>query len=164
MAARTNTPAAGPVVPKDPQALLEAYPGLVMAIPLAEGGDGSEMVADILAAESWEQLNGDEGSLPNARAVKGRELKVHGITRHESTEEGGIGWYLVIESTDIHTGELVRWQTSSMMVMAKLVKLSQLRCYPALVKISEAEKATKAGRKPLDMAVLSATPGGTPGY
>jgi hypothetical protein len=44
------------------------------------------------------------------------------------------------------------------------VKLSQLRCYPAVVKISEADKATKNGRKPLDMAVLAANPGGTPGY
>ena len=164
MSGNRTKPTTGTVDTKDPKALLEAYPGLVMAIPLAEGGDGSEMVARVLAAESWEDLNDDEGALPNARAVKGKKLKCHGITRHESTEEGGIGWYLVIESTDVDTGELIRWQTSSMMVMSKLVKLSQLSCYPALVQVSEAESATKAGRKPLDMRVLSATPGGTPGY
>jgi hypothetical protein len=159
---RTTEAAVRPVTPEQAASV---YPELVLTIPPAEAGNADGMLADILNAESWEDLNAEAGKLPKAELMIGRTLKVTNLVRHESTEEGGIGYYLVIDAVDIATGEAIKWQTSAMSIMAKLAKLSQLRCYPVLVKVTKAEKATKNGRFPLDITIEGATPGtGTPGY
>lgn len=148
-----------------PETASSIYPELVLTIPPANAGNADGILADILNAESWEDLNAETAKLPKAELMIGKTLKVTHLARHESTEEGGIGYYLVIDSVDIATGEAIKWQTSAMSIMAKLAKLSQLRCYPVLVKVTKAEKATRGGRWPLDITIEGATPGvGTPGY
>jgi len=159
---RNNSNTSTVEVPRTRESALAEFPEMVLAIPAAEDSDGSEIVADILMATTWEDLAEEQGSLPNARAVAGRQLRVHKVERRESTEAGGLGWYLVIDSTDPDTGEMVKWQTSAMSVMAKLVKLHQL-CgkdgrLDALVETREAERTTKAGRKPIDLLIHACTP------
>lgn len=157
---RNNTVTAPAAPVRTRESALAEFPELVMAVPVAEDSDGSGIIADILMADTWEELNDDQGSLPNARAMIGRQVRVHKLERRESTESGGLGWYLVIDSTDPDTGEMVKWQTSAMSVLAKLVKLHQLTGkggrLDALVEVTEADRDTKAGRRPLDLIIHGA--------
>ena len=159
---RNNTAAAPAAPVRTRESALAEFPEMVLAVPAAEDSDGSGIIADILMATSWEDLNNDQGALPNARAMLGKRVRVHRLERRESTEQGGIGWYLVITASDPKTGEQIMWQTSAMSVMAKLVKLHQLAGadgqVDALVEVTEADRDTRAGRRPLDLTIHACSP------
>lgn len=143
------------VLPAD---IMATYMEMLNAIPSFEGDGGASMVAGILNAEKWEDLQDDASSLPNAKAMVGKELRIDhdGILSMESDQafDDGTGIYLIIRSVDLDSGEVVVWQTSAMTVKAKLVKLFKLGG-SYVIQLSEAKKATKAGFYPINCNVLS---------
>lgn len=152
MAPRTIDTTTGEVqVPVTRDSALAGYGALIMAIPEAEASDGSEMIADILMATTWEQLN-EDSKLPSFDDLAPMTFRVNDITRAPSDIAGGLGWYLLV---DCHTAERgdFKVQTSSGVPMAKLIKLYFMGAFPASVSISRAEKATRNGMHPLNLTV-----------
>lgn len=137
--------------------------GLMEAIPFGDD-DGFGMVQTILDATDWEDFAHDSSKLPKASEVANTKLRVREITRRESTIENGddsgldLPWYLVIDSTDIETGNRVLWQTSAATVVAKLIKLHNMGKLPAVVETRLADKVTKRGFRPVNLSVHSVTP------
>jgi hypothetical protein len=133
------------------------------SVPFADDGDGYGMVSAILDADNWQDFASDSSTLPKASAVAGRDLRVREIVRRESDIEDGsdsgldLPWYIVIDSTDVNTGDQVMWQTSAATVITKLVKLHSMGKLPAVVRTSEAAKKTKRGFTPVNLSVLSVT-------
>ena len=140
--------------------VMAKYETMILTIPEGGDADGFGLIADVINAKSWDDLNGD-GKLQKAEDVAGCEIKVLSLTRHRSEIEGGMPWYLIARYVDTATGEVGSFNTSAGVVMAKLVSLHCLRVLPALVKIEKATKATRGGFFPLDMVVLAATPPGS---
>lgn len=159
MAARDKDQAVA--VPRTADRALAEYPGMVTSVPEAEfDPDGSGIIADILLATSWEQLNESQTSLPDSRSLNGRTVFVTGIGRMTSDMEGGIGYYLIVDYADPATGEARKFQTSAGSVMAKLVKLHHFVqagaiAWPVEVKLVQATKPTRGGFYPMDLEVVS---------
>lgn len=136
---------------------------LLEGIPFADDGDGFGMVAAILDANTVDDLMADTGKLPKAADVAGRDLKVREITRRESDIADGddsslnLPWYVLVDSTDIATGERVLWQTSAATVITKLAKLHEMNLLPAIVSTSLADKTTKRGYRPVNLTIKSVT-------
>jgi hypothetical protein len=162
--ATSRKPKPEAAVARTREQIIAEYPEMIFAIPEAQADDGSGIIAQALGASSWQALNDESESLPNAEDMIGKEITIETLERRQSDLESGLGWYLVVGSTIVTTGEYVQWQTSSGSVMAKLVKLSQLQVLPATVKVYRVDKATKAGFHPLDLRVLDATEPGGRGY
>lgn len=141
------------------ESVLAAFIEQLMTIP-APDGDGWGMIGTILESESWEDLQDEASKLPNAREVAGKQLKVNNIERLESTieNEDGLPYYLLIDSTDVTTGERVMWQTSARSVTAKLVRLFIHGVLPAVVETRVSTTATKAGFFPVNLIVHAVTP------
>ena len=162
--APSKSKAAPTAVAKTREQIIAEYPEMIFAIPEAAADDGSGIIAQALGATTWQGLNEESESLPNAEDMIGVEQIIETLERRQSDLDSGLGWYLVVGATNVVTGEYVQWQTSSGSVMAKLVKLSQLSVLPATVKVYRVDKKTKAGFYPLDLRVLDATDNGGRGY
>lgn len=152
MSAAQHTDGGGEVVvPVTRERALAQYPEMVTMIPEAEVSDGSEMVADVLMATSWEQLN-DEAKLPSFEDLAPASFRVNAVTRAVSDIEGGLGFYLLVDCQR-QDGTTFKAQTSSAIPMAKLTKLFLLGALPAVVTVSKAQKATRGGKFPLNLHV-----------
>lgn len=149
-AATTGTVA----VPVTPDKALEMYRGMVTAIPEAPESDGSELIAQILMSTDISDSMETSG-LPAGKDLIDRRLRVESVLRYPSDMEGGLGWYLVADATDVDTGEQVRFQTSAGSLMAWLVKLHFSDAFPAVIQPTATE--TRKGRTAVSCRVLSAS-------
>lgn len=146
----------GLAVKPDAEQILAEFVSQLSAIPGPAEDDGLGMVYTILGATSWEQLQDEASKLPDSEKVAGRRLKINNIERHDSTIVDGLTpFFLVIDSTDIDTGEMVMWQTSAQTVMAKLVRLYHLGSLPAIVETRKAVTPTRSGFYPINLIVHS---------
>ena len=149
------------LVVADRAAVLEAATALLDLIPDAVDDDGSGIIARLLDAESWEDLNQDS-KLPAGKDIHGRDLVVRGMVKRFSDiepEDDDLGvrlpHYLVIDSVYSGKGTEVRWQTSAPGLVIPLCKLYVWGKLPATVHIHQADKPTKRGFRPLNLEVLS---------
>lgn len=147
-------PKAGQVAtrPTTRETAVEKFTELVTMIPEGGDDDGSGIILDILNATDWADLN-REAELPDARDMAGRDLVFTDATRHVSTIDGGLPFYLIVNAVDKETGEAVRFNTSAGSIITKLAKLWQLGCWPFRGVISATTKPTRAGFYPLDLAI-----------
>jgi hypothetical protein len=150
---------AGPTGVADPAAIFDAAVALIEDIPEAPDGDGLGIIGALLDADDWEDLNRD-AHLPNGKDVAGQRLRVSSLARRLSDlgADDGTGGvrlphYLVIDSVNIDTGEVVRWQTSAPALVVPLAKLHRWGRLPAIVQVNRADKPTKAGFYPLNLHV-----------
>jgi hypothetical protein len=134
---------------------------LLDLVPDVPEDDGTGIFARLLDADDWEGLN-LESKLPNGKDVVGRRLNVSVIGKRVSeveVEEGSskfrLPYYLVVDSTDIDNGEMVRWQTSAPALVLSLAKLHQWGKLPAVVQVSEGGKDRPGMSRPLNLTVLA---------
>lgn len=127
--------------------------------------DGLSILGDILSSTTLEELQTElQSKLPKAEEVAGRQLKVNDIVRQISTIDASenesaiqLPWYVMVDSTDIDTGDHVLWQTSAGSVTAKLIRLYNLGYLPAVVEVRKAEKQTRKGFWPMNLIVHAAS-------
>ena len=155
-----------PAIPADPtmEQIIDICGNYMRdSIPEAVDGDGAGMVADILNAESVDQLVG-ETEFPSAKDIAERypnqmfRLEPN-LVRRESTIESETDYkmpFYIIASLRSQNGETIRFNTSAATVLAKVLKLHQFNALPAVVSFSLAD-ATKKGFRPVNMTVHSVT-------
>jgi len=127
------------------------------AIPEPASDDGGlSMVADILSADTWEDLIGDQSGLPKAELVSGKEMLFHSIERHDSTlPDSPLPYFLVVTCTSLETGEVIRFQTSATTIVAKLVKMAEFGAFPFVGSMHKSTKPTRAGYYPMNLNILA---------
>lgn len=151
----------GELIPRDDaEKILKEYGSLFDRIPEPERDGGIGMLADILNSASIDDLIGEPEKLPNAQDMAGKRLKITGLIRLESDEayrqQTGFPWYIVAEGVDTSTGEVIRFNTGSAQVMAKLVTAFARHNVAAVIcEIRRAEKATRNGFYPLNCNILA---------
>ncbi len=146
----TSTPPAGApggaIAPMNAE-LAATFAQMATLIP-SEAGDGAERIlAQILAAPSWEQLS-DPWESTNALKLAGRRLLIRSCLRRPSDFRDGLGVFLVVDSIDTSTGEPVVWTTSSVAIVAQLVRAYALGQLPLYAHVVVADRATERGYHP----------------
>ena len=149
----------GTVVPADLTAVLEAAIGLLDLIPELPDSDGSGIIADLINAETWEDLN--RGShLPAGRDLVGVDLVVTDVHKRASDIEEDeddyrvrLPSYLIIDGHEQSTHKPMRWQTSSPGLAVPIMKLYAWGKLPAYVTIVEAVSKSNPRFKPLNLTV-----------
>ena len=149
----------GTVVPADLAAVTEAAIGLLGLIPELPDSDGSGIIADLINAETWEDLN--RGShLPAGRDLAGVDLVVTDVHKRASDIEEDpddyrvrLPEYLVIDGYEQQSRKPVRWQTSSPGLAVPIMKLYTWGKLPAYVTIVEAVSKSNPRFKPLNLTV-----------
>lgn len=149
----------GTVVPADLAALTEAANAMLADIPELPESDGSGIIADLINAEDWEDLNRDK-HLPAGRDLAGRDLVIIDVHRMESDIEDEdsdprvrLDGYLIIDAEDFHTRKPIRWQTSAPGLVVPIIKLYRWGKLPASVSIVEVTSKSNPRFKPLNLRI-----------
>lgn len=150
-----NTPSAE-IVPIDP-AIVERFAHMATLVPSEDGGGYERILDAILSAETWETLS-DPWESTNAEKLRNRRLRIESIMRRPSTFAGGLGVFLVVKSVDTRTGEALVWTTSSLSIVAQLVRAYCLKAFPLVAEVVIADRPTEAGFYPQHLRILAATP------
>lgn len=153
--------APGGLIAADKAAVLDMAVSLMEMIPEAVDDDGTGIIANLLAAEGWEDLN-TQAKLPAGKDLVGETLVLRAVSRRvseiEDDEEGNgfsLPHYLIIDSVRSGLATEVRWQTSSPGLVVPICKLYVWGKFPATVRIDQSDKPTKRGFRPLNLNVLA---------
>jgi hypothetical protein len=125
----------------------QQFAAMVTAIPEDDGNAMDDILATVLAAATWEDLNKAWESAKGEK-LAGRMLRIDTITRHESELAGSLGFFLVAKGVDTRTGESIAWPTGSIGVMAQLVRAYLQGWLPLFAEVVIAPRPTKSGFRP----------------
>lgn len=138
-------------------ATVARFAEMATLVPSEDGGGYERILDAILAAESWEALS-DPWEATNAEKLRNRRLRIESIMRRPSQFAGGLGMFLVVKSVDTKTGEALVWTTSSLSIVAQLVRAYCLKAFPLVAEVVIADRPTEAGFYPQHLRILAATP------
>ena len=138
-------------------ATVKRFAQMATMVPSEDGGGYERILDAILSAESWETLS-DPWESTNAEKLRGKRLRVESVMRRPSQFAGGLGIFLVVKSVDLKTGEALVWTTSSVAIIAQLVRAYALRAFPLVAEVVIADRPTSQGFYPQHLHILAATP------
>jgi hypothetical protein len=162
-----NTPAAEPeqalAVTQNPTAL--ALVQQILGHIAQADEDPTPRMQDFIFNHPPEEWEGLFAKLDSVKDHVNDRFIVHDMRARESDFEGPLGVYLILDVTDLQTGEKGLLSCSSQMSMVQLLALKRQDRLPATVQIIEKDKPTKAGFKPIHLRYISpgAAPLGDPG-
>ena len=150
------------MAPADNQEVAEYSPELiakvrelVAAIPDNDAAGAENIINQLLAAETIDDLNAPwDGT--SGRKLAGKRLRILGITARRSSFDGGTGVFLVCDAVDSGTGERAVFTTSALSCVIQLAQAYRLGMFPLLVEIVVAERPTARGFYPYHFRVLAA--------
>lgn len=132
------------------------WAALAESIPDAASDDGSGAMR--IATQIFDaQQAGDLDSPWEARdfaTLLNKPVKVTALRKAESDYPDGPGFYLIVDVTEVSTGEMVTVTTGSVSVMAQLIKAYAAGWMPLICVLTEAERPTKQGYRPQHLMVL----------
>lgn len=138
-------------------ALVARFAQMATLVPSEDGGGYERILDAILSAESWEALS-DPWNVTNADTLRGKRLRIDSIMRRPSQFAGGLGIFLVVKAIDTRTGEALVITTSSVSIVAQLVRAYALKMFPLVAEWVVADKPTDRGFYPQHLNILAATP------
>lgn len=149
-----------PSEPTTDIAILEAAPGvkeaflaLVDAVPEAGGDAYSRIVAQILAAESVDDLDAP-WQANSLRLMLNRPIRVDTIRRMPSDFTEGLGFFLVLDGVELDTGERITATTGSVAIVAQLVRAHSLGELPLTVIARASSRPSANGYTPLHLEMV----------
>lgn len=139
-------PSRDEIAPVSP-ALIERFAAMATMIPTEDGQAYERIVEAILASASIDALD-EPWDTTKAETLLGKVLCINSLTRRPSDFKSGLRIFLVIDSTDTHTGERIVWTTGSVAIVAQLVRAYTLGALPCYAELIVAERPTEAGYRP----------------
>lgn len=124
-------------------AAIAAFQELVTTVPIAEDGDGTDIIARVLAAETVEELAADDG-LPSSKDLAPFSCHVQAVSRRQSDHPSNTGFYLIVDAITVN-GEPIRFSAGGEQTVAMLAKLNKLHALPIQVMFEKV--TTKTGRE-----------------
>lgn len=146
-------------VPALSPGLAQQFADMAMMVPDETGDANDNIVGAILAAEHWDDLDAPWES-SGAEKLAGKRLLIHTIMRRPSDYRDGLGVFLVAHYTDTESGEAGVFTSSSVSIVAQLVRAYAAGWLPLYAEIVVAARRTKAGYLPHHLKVtgIHATP------
>ena len=124
--------------------------GLSAAFSLIPDGGGDELgiLRQIMQANNVEELDTPWGKADGLKNFLGQRIRVNAAKKVPSDYAEGLGWFLVLDITDVASGEKFTVTTGSTSVMAQVLKAYSLGQVPFECAPVEADKQTDAGYFP----------------
>lgn len=132
-------------------AAIAAFQELVNLVPEAVDGDGIDIVARILVADSVAELAEDDG-LPSSKDLAPFGCTVTAVSRRPSDHPGNTGFYLIVDAVSTH-GEPIRFSAGGEQSVAMLSKLHVLKAFPCTVTFEKV--TTKGGQTAINCKPLA---------
>lgn len=111
------------------------------------------MLALIETAQTPEAMNSIWDALPNVKQSEGERWRVHAIRLRESDYENA-DYYLLLDVTDLGTGERKVVSCGSTMICLQLAKAYKEGWLPLDVEVRGPKRPTKQGYRPLHLHAL----------
>lgn len=127
--------------------LVQRFAQMAMAIPEDSGDATERIVAQILSAETVDELDAP-WDVSKAGKIAGHVLKITSLKRVQSSFKGGLGIFLVAEYFDAETGEGGTFTTGSSSVVAQLARAFHLGGLPIFCELVIAERESNNGFRP----------------
>lgn len=127
--------------------LVAQFSQMAMLIPSETTDAVESIVAQILAAPSWDKLDAPWETTA-AETLRGRIFTIDSLKRRPSTFRDGLGLFLVVHGSDARTGEAITWTSSSTGVVAQLVHAYAADWLPIYASLVIAERPTESGYHP----------------
>ena len=135
----------------DPK-LLAQFAEKVTIIPAEDDGAMDRIMAQVLSATSWEDLD-KPWEATKVKDIAGRTFVLHGAKRRPSDFRDGLGMFLVLSVTDVLTGKDGVIITGSAAVIGQIVQAYVLNALPLLVEFVVAERPSQDGYHPHHLKV-----------
>lgn len=135
------------------EATLATFAHMAAVIPDAEGAGMDNMLAAILGADSWDQLDAPWSTTSTDDAI-GVVVTVTDLSRRPSDFAEGLGVYLIVSGYRTETGEPITYTTGSVSVVAQLVRAYAIGALPLTTKLVKAERASANGYYPVHLQVI----------
>ena len=127
-----------------------------MAADIPEAGDGGYegILAQLLTTDDPSALDAPWRS-DGLREYLDRRLRIDGLRRMESEYESGLPFFLIVQASDLETGEVITLTTGAVSVVAQLVRAWSLGLIPGWRVIPrQSERASKSGFYPQHLEVM----------
>lgn len=135
--------------------LLERFAEMAVMIPGDLGGGVEDILAKILSAESWDQLD-EPWETSEIDDIEGKTMRITKVTRRPSTFKGGLGVFLVVHLLDPKTGKEYVKTTGSISVVGQIARAYALGVESMTVQWLRAERPSESGYYPQHLKVLDA--------
>ena len=123
------------------------------SVPTVEEDPTEAMLALVLNAASPAEWNAIFQS-ESLKDYAGRQVRLNAFRTADSDFEGGLAKYLILDATDLKSGERVVLTCSSVMSIAQIVNAVNRGVWPIDVEIVQKDKPTKAGFRPIHLRYL----------
>lgn len=138
---------------------------MAMAVPDADGAGSERIVLSILKATTWDDLDAPWDKTAKDELID-KEQWIYSITRRPSSFADGLGIFLVIRAKLVDADEETVWVSSSISVVAQLVKAYMLGAFPLCAILRRSERPTERGYYPEHLEFVGSAGGpntATPG-
>lgn len=135
------------------KAILAQFAEMAVAIPADLGGGTEDILAKILAAETWDQLD-EPWETSDIDDILGKELTITKVTRRPSTFRGGLGVFLVVHLMDKRSGKEYVKTTGSVSVVGQIARAYFIGAMPLTVEWVRADRPSDNGYYPQHLKVL----------
>lgn len=122
-------------------------------VPDVEDDPTERMLALIQQAETPQAWASIWENLPNVKNSEGARWRIHAIRLRESEFEGS-DYYLLLDVTDLDSGERKVVSCGSTMICLQLAKAHQAGWLPLDVEVRGPKRPTKQGYRPLHLHAL----------
>lgn len=130
------------------EATLQEFARMASALEEYDAGGSDQILAEIFKAETVDDYNkifaGDR-ELPQDKMIR-----VDRVRYARSEFAAGLPFYLVVDGTDVGSGEVKQWVTGSTTVVAMLVRAAFAGHLPCVGFCRESDKPTKSGYRPIN--------------
>jgi hypothetical protein len=127
--------------------LLKQFSEMATLIPLETEGGMERILAQVLNAQHWDDLDAPWES-SKAEGLAGRRLRFNRVERRPSDFREGLGIFLVCHCVDVDNGDVIVVTTSAVGVIGQLVRAYALKAMPIVAEFIVAERPTKDGYRP----------------
>jgi len=131
------------------------FASMVTMVPQAEDDASDRILLAILQAETWDDLDNPWDTEKSAAMVD-LELRIDGITRHESAYADGLGVFLVLHGKRMDDDEPVTFACGALSVVGQMVRAYALGSFPVYGFLRKAAKPTRRGYYPLHFEFTAA--------
>lgn len=131
---------------------IEKFRAIVAALPQPEGSADDRIVSMLLDAASWEELDAPWQTTDLERLL-GHDLRIESVSAMPSAFADGLGFFLVVNSYDMESGEELTWTTGSVSVVAQLAKAAHAGWLPLRAQLVQAERPTRRGYYPQHLVI-----------
>lgn len=147
------TPAAGTELVLS-QEVMQQFAMMAAGIPDAADEDAYDSILSVLMnATTIDELNAPWDTV-DAEDLIGYRLRIEGVKRLVSDFTGGLGMYLVLQGTNMGTGDKFTWTTGAISIVGQLARAHYLNAFPVTCELIIADRPTKNGYRPQHLKVL----------